>query len=88
MSLLSDCATLERGLMQIDVEARGNIAKGLVSRILRGERFPRLDTVLKMAHALAINPSWLAFGVGKMDLRPGIARALERKSQPKQAAYK
>ena len=75
-------------MQQQQVEERGKLAKGVVSRILRGERFPRLDTVLKLAHALAIDPSWLAFGVGRMDLRPGIARALERKSQPKQAASK
>ena len=39
------------------------LSHNAVAQLELGERVPRLDTVAKLAKALAVSPCWLAFGV-------------------------
>lgn len=56
------------GLSQEELAVRASLHRTEIGLLERGERLPRIDTVIKLAGALAISPSNLIEGI---DWSPG-----------------
>jgi transcriptional regulator with XRE-family HTH domain len=50
---------LDLGLSQEEIAERSGVPQGEVSRIERGERDPRVSTVLQLAKAIGVTPGRL-----------------------------
>jgi transcriptional regulator with XRE-family HTH domain len=60
------------GLSQEALAVRASLHRTEIGLLERGERLPRIDTVVKLAGALSISPSELIVGI---DWSPGETRA-------------
>jgi transcriptional regulator with XRE-family HTH domain len=56
------------GLSQEELAVRASLHRTEIGLLERGERLPRIDTVIKLAGALAVSPSELIAGI---DWSPG-----------------
>jgi transcriptional regulator with XRE-family HTH domain len=56
------------GLSQEELGARASVHRTDIGELERGERSPRIDTLVKLAGALSISPSELLAG---MEWKPG-----------------
>lgn len=54
------------GQSQAAVAEKSGLSKGGVSLIARGERVPRVDTAIALAHSLGVRVGWLVSGEGPM----------------------
>jgi transcriptional regulator with XRE-family HTH domain len=52
------------GLSQEEVGIRASLHRTEIGLLERGERVPRIDTVIKLAGALSVHPSELIEGIG------------------------
>ncbi len=52
-------ARLDLGLSQEEIAERSGVPQGEVSRIERGERDPRVSTLLQLAKAIGVSPGQL-----------------------------
>jgi transcriptional regulator with XRE-family HTH domain len=54
---------VKNGLSQQQVADRSGLDKGQISRLERGLRQPRLDTIVRIARAIGVAPSKLLTGI-------------------------
>ena len=54
------------GWMQVDLAAKTGVGLATIRRIEQEAMEPRMGTTRKLAAALGVNESWLAYGVGEM----------------------
>ena len=53
------------GITQRDLAARTGVGLATIRRVEQEVMEPRMGTTRKLAAALAVNESWLAYGVGE-----------------------
>ena len=59
-------ARLQRGLTQEELARRASVSIVTVAKLERSEhRRPTVDTAVKLAKALGVDPAWLLFGEGE-----------------------
>ena len=59
------------GLSQDELSARASVHRTEISQLERGLRIPRIDTLIKLAASLEVDPTDLLFGI---HWRPGEMR--------------
>jgi transcriptional regulator with XRE-family HTH domain len=53
---------IANNLTQTEIAAAAGVSRGMISNIEHGVHVPRIDVVERLATALGVLPSWLAFG--------------------------
>ena len=61
----------KRSLTRQQLGTLAGVGYTTISHIESGNVQPRIDTIVSLARALNVHPSWLAFGLGKPGDAPG-----------------
>ena len=49
----------EKGLTQADICRLAHVDRSLMTKYLKGTKFPKIDTIRRIANVLYVNPDWL-----------------------------